>query len=86
MNKASKAVITICVLGILFCIYMLVRNQWVHATRMELIDYDMKIFKQLPSYHDMMWDLTSFDVVDMINKQEQRKLELDEMYKGLKER
>ena len=58
--------ITVCSLGMAFCVYMLWRNQRVYEFRMRLIDEDMDRYNQLPGYDEMVnrwwvWPLERFE-------------------------
>lgn len=61
MDILTLTTLTICVIGLLFSLYMLVRNEWVARFRREEIDQDLADYMQLVDYDAMMlrfwcWD------------------------------
>lgn len=86
MDKFVTIMMTLAMLVVLSGGYMLYRNHWVYDTRTEILDYDMDLYDTLPSYGDMMYDdLLSFNIEEMMKKNEEKKKLIAEKYKHLKE-
>jgi hypothetical protein len=47
--------IGICVLGMIFCNYMLRRNDKIYEFRLNMIKEDFNHYEKLPSYDYMLW-------------------------------
>jgi len=55
----------ICVLGLIWCQFMLIRNAWVYRVRTRLLHADMGRYDKLVSYEEMLrrfwiWDIERF--------------------------
>lgn len=69
MDKATLVFIffmALCIIGLVFCFYMFVRNEAVHEARLRFIDYfyqqdpdgyasGKRFHEALPSYDEMLW-------------------------------
>ncbi|HHA2247819.1 TPA: hypothetical protein ACOEHG_002700 [Enterobacter ludwigii] len=69
MLIALLAATGLSVLGLLFCIFMLVRNEWVFEARQRVMHQDGYLtYQRLPSYHVMMWHFWIWDVKKFIRR------------------
>lgn len=63
----NKILITILISIILYFGYMFQRNSWVYETRTYILNQDMTVYDQLPSYDFMMYnDIFEYDVETII--------------------
>ena len=66
MHTLLFVLLGICGIGILGCIYMLIRNKWVYKNRVRFIGDGTDRYHRLPSYDFMMnkrpfcWDIDKF--------------------------
>ncbi len=52
----------LCLVGMFFCLFMLVRNDWVYQARFRVAFEDRAAYERLPSYSAMMWRLWVWDI------------------------
>ena len=68
--KLLYVVIILCLIGIVFCGYMLVRNNWVHNHRIEIHNSNQVEYETLWSYDKMMHNFWIWDVNSMKNDEQ----------------
>lgn len=65
MGPIAYVLLSLTGIAVAFCLFMLVRNEWVYRSRIGLLWADYEAYKRLPSYGAMMsrfwvWDARAF--------------------------
>ena len=68
MDLVLNLILTISFVGLLFGMFMLIRNNVVYRIRTKIIDEDYNTYKRLPTYYDMMYQWRMWNTQDYLTK------------------
>lgn len=58
----------VCILVVLFALFMMFRNEWNCSQRLYLIDHDLESYNKLPPYSTTLWKFWIWDIKKFIDK------------------